>query len=86
MTITPLGDRILIERKMEPSKTKSGLYIPDDARDPSQQAHVLATGSDVTSVKKGDIVICGKYAGAQIKINGKQCSIMEIDDVLGIVT
>ena len=86
MTITPLGDKVLISRKMEPSQTASGLYIPDDARDPSQKAYVLAVGIDNTEVKEGDIVLTGKYAGTQIDINGKSCSIVAAEDIMGIIT
>lgn len=86
MTVTPLGDKILIARKMEEAVTDGGIYIPEDARDPSQHAYVIAVGTEVTSVKKDDIVITGKYAGAQIDVDGKSCSIVEIEDVLAIVT
>lgn len=85
MTVTPLGDKVLIVRKKEEQMTDSGIFIPDSVLDPSQQAHVLAVGVDNTTISVGDVVITGKYAGAQIDIHGKVCFIVELDDILGIV-
>lgn len=94
-TIRPLFDRVLVKRSDEPTKTKSGLFLPDSAsKEKPVQGTILAVGNGrvsddgkVTplSVKEGDTVIFGKYAGTEVKIDGEDRLILREDDILGIV-
>lgn len=94
-TIRPLFDRVLVKRNVEPTKTASGLFLPDSAsKEKPVQGTILAVGNgrvsdggDVTplAVQEGDTVIFGKYAGTEVKIDGEDRLILREDDILGIV-
>ncbi|MFC4634834.1 co-chaperone GroES [Dokdonia ponticola] len=89
LNIKPLADRVVIEPLPAETQTASGLYIPDSAQEKQQKGKVVAVGSgkkdhDMT-VKTGDIVIYGKYAGTELKLDGKDYMIMKEDDILAIV-
>jgi len=92
--IRPLFDRVLIERTEEPSKTASGLFLPETAKEKPAEGRILAIGNgrvsekgDVTplTVKVGDRVLFGKYAGTEIKVEGADRLILREDDILGII-
>ncbi len=94
MNIRPLHDRIIVERLEEETKTAGGLIIPDTAKEKPQQGKVIAVGKGKVTedgkvlgmdVKVGDKVLFGKYAGTEIKIEGKEYMMMREDDVLGVV-
>jgi len=94
MKVRPLHDRILIERLVDDDTTPGGLHIPDTAREKPQRGKVIAVGEGkrdehgeriALDVKPGDTVLFGKYAGTEIKVDGKERLIMREDDVLGIV-
>ena len=94
MKIKPLHDRIIVERIEEETKTAGGLIIPDTAKEKPQQGKVIAVGKGKVTedgkvlgmdVKVGDRVLFGKYAGTEIKIEGKEYMMMREDDVLGVV-
>lgn len=86
MTVTPLGDRILVKMEKEEEKTKGGLFIPETAQEKTQIATVIAIGDDEEiSVKVNDRVMFDKYAGTQIKIDGDDHLILSASDVLAIV-
>jgi chaperonin GroES len=94
MKMIPLRDRILIKRGGEEEKTKSGIIIPDTAKEKPMQGKVIAVGKGAIDkdgklipleVKEGDTVLFGKYAGTEIKIDGKNHLIVREDDILGIV-
>ena len=89
MTIKPLADRVLIEPKAAEEKTAGGLYIPDTAKEKPLEGIVVALGpgtKDVTmEVKKGDVVIYGKYSGTEITIDGKEYLMMRQNDLLAIL-
>ena len=89
LKIQPLSDRVLLEPQAAETKTASGLYIPDSAKEKPQQGKVVAVGKgkkdhDMT-VKVGDIVLYGKYSGSELKLDGKDYLIMREDDILAIV-
>ncbi|MGB3340554.1 MAG: co-chaperone GroES [bacterium] len=93
MKIKPLHDNILVER-IEQEVKKGGIIIPDTAKEKPQQGKVIATGAGrrdekgnmvKLEVKKGDIILFGKYSGNEIKLADKEYLIMREDDVLGIV-
>ena len=92
--LRPLGDKILIKRVEAESKTKSGIVLPDAAKEKPKRGKVLAVGNGrrndkgelvALGVKKGDEVIFTSYAGTEIKLDGEEVLIMSEDDVLAVV-
>jgi len=93
MKIRPLQDRILVERIEEEIK-KGGIIIPDSAKEKPQQGKVIAAGPGkvdekgnriAMEVKKGDIILFGKYSGNEIRIGDEEHLIMREDDVLAVI-
>ncbi len=93
MTIKPLHDHILVERIEEETK-KGSIIIPDTAKEKPQQGKVIAVGEGrrdekgnriSMDVKKGDIILFGKYSGNEIKIDDIEYLIIREEDVLGII-
>lgn len=68
MNFKPLGERVLVERLEEDTKTASGIIIPDNAKEKPLEGKILAIGSEVKDVKVGDRVVFGKYSGTEIKL------------------
>ena len=88
--IRPLADRVLIEPKEAETKTASGLYIPDTAKEKPQQGKVIAVGpgkkDEPMEVKVGEEVLYGKYAGTEVNApDGKTYMIMRQSDVLAVI-
>ncbi len=92
--LRPLGDKILIKRLEAESKTKSGIVLPDTAKEKPQRGKVLAVGEgkrlengerSSAGVKKGDEVIFASYAGTEIKLDGEELMIMSEEDILAVV-
>lgn len=92
--LRPLGDKILIKRVEAESKTKSGIVLPDSAKEKPRRGKVISVGEGrrlesgeraPLAVKKGDEVIFTSYAGTELKIDGEELMIMSEDDVLAIV-
>jgi chaperonin GroES len=96
MNIRPLQDRIIVERYEEETTTAGGIIIPDTvSKEKPQEGKVIAVGKGkVTAegkvlaldVKVDDIVLFGKYAGSEIKVDGKEYMIMREDDILGVIS
>lgn len=89
MNIKPLADRVLIEPAEAEQKTASGIIIPDTAKEKPQRGKVVAVGNgtkdhDMT-VKVGDQVLYGKYAGTELELEGKKYLIMRQSDVVAIL-
>lgn len=89
LKIQPLSDRVVVEPQAAETKTASGLYIPDSAKEKPQQGKVVAVGKgkkdhDMT-VKVGDTVLYGKYSGSELKLDGSDYLIMREEDILAIV-
>ena len=94
MAIRPLHDRILVKRVKEEATTKGGIIIPDTAKEKPIEAKVVAVGTGrildsgevrELAVKKGDLVLFGKYGGTEVKIDGDDHLILREDDILGII-
>ena len=92
--LRPLGDKILVKRVEAESKTKSGIVLPDAAKEKPRRGKVLAVGEgkrnesgerSPVNVKKGDEVIFASYAGTEVKIDGEELMIMSEDDILAVV-
>ena len=89
INIKPLADRVLIEPAAAETKTSSGLYIPDTAKEKPQNGTVVAIGSGTKenpiTVAVGDSVLYGKYSGTELQHGGKDYLIMKESDILAIV-
>jgi chaperonin GroES len=94
MNIRPLYDRIVVKRIEEQETTRSGIIIPDSAKEKPQEGEVMAIGKGkrledgkmvALDVKAGDRILFGKYTGNEIKLEGVEYIIMREDDVLGIL-
>jgi len=93
VNIRPLGDRVIVRRVEEPTKSAGGIYIPDSATEKPSEGEVLAVGKGrltdrgdliPMNVSVGDKVIFGKYAGSEVKVDGEDYLIMKEEDILGI--
>lgn len=89
LNIQPIADRVLIEPAAAETKTASGIIIPDTAKEKPQKGTVVAVGKGTKdhamTVKVGDTVLYGKYAGTELKLEGKDYLMMREDDVLAII-
>jgi chaperonin GroES len=94
INVKPLGDRILVESVEEKEVKKGGIIIPDSAKEKPQESIVVALGTGKTDdngkkvpfeVKTGDRILCSKYGGTEIKIDGKEYKILSSDDILAIL-
>jgi chaperonin GroES len=89
VNIKPLADRVLIEPMEAETKTASGIIIPDNAKEKPQKGKVVAVGkgtkNETMTVKKGETVLYGKFAGTELKLDGKDYLIMRESDILAII-
>lgn len=95
MNIKPLGARVVIKALEKEERTKSGILLPDTAKEKPQQGKVMAVGPGRTlesgskvalEVKEGDTVIFSKYAGTEVKVDGEEYIILDGErDILAIV-
>lgn len=94
MNLRPLQDRIIVKRVEEETKTAGGLFIPETAKEKPQRGQVVAAGNGKKTedgkilpldVKVGDVVLFGKYAGTEIKVDGEEFLMMREDDILAVV-
>ena len=92
--LQPLGDRIVVKPQDQEGKTKSGLVLPDTAKEKPQEGKVIAVGSgkllDDGTVKKlevrtGDRVLYGKYSGTEVRVREEDYLILREDDVLAVI-
>jgi chaperonin GroES len=91
--IKPLGDRVLVKPVEAETKTKSGIFIPDSAKEAPAQGKIVALGNGKLkdgkkhefSVKIGDTVLYSKYSGDDIKLDKIEYKIMKEEEVLGIL-
>ena len=94
MNLRPLQDRIIVKRVEEETKTAGGLFIPETAKEKPQRGEIVAVGNGKKTedgkvlpldVKVGDVVLFGKYAGTEIKVDGEEYLMMREDDLLAVV-
>jgi chaperonin GroES len=92
--ITPLHDRIVVERAIEEQMSKGGIVIPDTAKEKPIRGFIVAVGPgkrlesgeiQPMSVKVGDEILFGKYAGTEVKLDNKEYIVMREDDVIAIM-
>ncbi|MDI3290063.1 co-chaperone GroES [Polyangium sp. 15x6] len=93
MKIRPLHDRIVVKRLESETKTKGGIIIPDSAKEKPIEGRVVAVGNGKLlrdgklrplDIKVGDVVLFGKYAGNEVKIDGEDYVLLREDDLLAI--
>ena len=94
MNFKPLHDRVLVERLEEENKTKSGIIIPDTAKEKPMEGKVIAIGSGIKDdkgnvspldVKVGNKILFAKWGGTEVKLDDKEYLIMKESDILGII-
>ena len=89
LNIKPLADRVVIEPAPAETKTASGIIIPDTVKEKPQEGTIVAVGpgkkDEPMTVKVGDKVLYGKYAGTELKLNGKDYLIMRESDIFAVV-
>ena len=94
MAFRPLGDRVLVKRVEEESKTKGGIIIPDTVKEKPQEGEVISVGPgarddsgkvNALELKAGDRILFGKWSGTEVKVDGEDLIIMKESDVLGVV-
>lgn len=85
----PINDRVVVKPAPAEEKTKGGIIIPDTAKEKPQRGEVVAVGpgkeGKALTVKKGDIVLYGKYSGQEMSYEGEDYLIMREDDILVII-
>jgi chaperonin GroES len=94
MNIKPLGERVVVKVLESEERTKSGIVLPDTAKEKPQMGKVLAVGSGRTlengqkiplEVKAGDKVLFAKYAGTEVKLDGEEYMVLKENDILAII-
>mgnify|MGYP003571985978 FL=1 len=94
MKVRPLADRILVKREEPADTVRGGIIIPDSAKEKPMEGKVVAAGPGKLDdqgkrvgleVKVGDLILIGKYAGTEVKIDGEEHLIMREDDVLAVI-
>ena len=94
MKFRPLHDRVVVERVTAEEKTAGGIIIPDTAKEKPQQGKIIAVGPGgrdengkliPMDVKAGDHVLCGKWSGTVVKIDGHDYLIMKESDIMGVL-
>lgn len=92
--LKPLGDKVIIEKAEEVTQTKSGIILPDNAKEKPQTGKVVAVGSGKTldngtkvamEVKVGDTVYYSKYAGTEVKMDNKEYIILSESEILAVI-
>jgi chaperonin GroES len=94
MKIRPLADKVIVERIEAENKTAGGIVLPDSAKEKPQRGKVLSVGEgkllddgsrSKMQVKKGDEVLFTSYAGAEVKLDGKEYVIMDESDIMAVI-
>ncbi|MBI4313259.1 MAG: co-chaperone GroES [Candidatus Omnitrophica bacterium] len=94
MQLKPIGDKIIVEVLKAESKSKGGIILPDTAKEKPHEGNVVAVGSGkltasgktvAPDVKPGDKILFGKYAGNEVKVDGKEYLIINQDDILAVI-
>lgn len=94
MSLTPLGDKIIVERQEAEDKTSGGIYLPDSAKEKPKQGKVISVGPGkvldngergALTLKVGDLVLFTSYAGTEVEHEGKELLIMSESDVMAVL-
>ncbi len=94
MRFRPLHDRVVVRRVTSDAKTRGGIIIPDSAQEKPSEGEVIAVGPGgrdeagkliPIDIKKGDLILFGKWSGTEVKIDGEDLLIMKESDILGVI-
>jgi len=94
MKFRPLGDRVVVRRVKEDTKTAGGIIIPETAQEKPQEGEVVSVGPGALDeagkrvqpeVKAGDFVLFGKWSGTEVKVDGEELLIMKESDIMGVL-
>src|ERR1700750_684628 len=94
MKFRPLHDRVVVRRVESEEKTAGGIIIPDTAKEKPMEGEVIAVGAGARDeagklvpleVKPGDRILCGKWSGTEVKLDGEELLIMKESDIMGII-
>jgi len=85
MQLKPLADKIVAKSLEAETKTASGIYLPDSAKEKPQMGEVVAVGSEVKEVKKGDKILFTKYGPNEVKLGSDELLVLKEEDVLAVV-
>ncbi len=94
LNLRPLGERVIVRALPQEERTKSGIYLPDTAKEKPQQGEVMAVGNGKVTddgktipmnVKAGDKVLYGKYSGTEVKLEGEEFLIIKESEILAIL-
>ncbi|HKL42405.1 MAG TPA: co-chaperone GroES [Clostridia bacterium] len=87
MKLKPLGERVILQKVEVESKTKSGIILPDEAKEKPQYAEVVALGDkiDNASIDIHSKVVYKKYSGTEISLDGKDYIVIELEDLLAVI-
>ncbi len=94
MKFRPLGDRVVVKRVQEETKSAGGIIIPDTAQEKPQEGEVVAVGPGgrdekgdriTPEVKVGDRILFGKWSGTEVKVDGAELLIMKESDIMGVL-
>lgn len=94
MKLRPLHDRVIVKRLEEERKSAGGIVIPDTATEKPMRGKVLGVGpgkindkgtTNAMSVRKGDVVLFGKYSGTEVKVDGDELVVMREDDIMAVI-
>lgn len=95
MNLRPLHDRVIVKRLEEEKKSAGGIIIPDNAAEKPVRGEVVAVGPGkktddgktvAMDVKKGDVILFGKYSGSEVKVDGQDLLVMREDDIMAVFT
>ncbi|HXS05177.1 MAG TPA: co-chaperone GroES [Rhizomicrobium sp.] len=95
MNFRPLGDRVVVRRVKEDTKTAGGIIIPETAQEKPQQGEIVSVGPGALDektgkrtpleVKPGELVLFGKWSGTEVKLEGQELLIMKESDLMGVI-
>ncbi len=94
MKVRPLGDKVLVKRDDAETQTKTGIFLPETAKEKPQQATIVAIGDGKLldsgqragfQVKKGDKILISKWGGTELKVDDKEMLVMSEDDILAVI-
>jgi chaperonin GroES len=85
MNFIPIDDRVLVKREEEATKTASGIYIPDSAKEKPQRGEVKAVSKKVEEIEVGDTVVFSKYGAVDLVLDGEDFIVLKTEDILGVI-
>lgn len=85
MNFKPLGKRVLVQRTEVEEKTASGIILVDSAKEKPNTAKVIAVGSEVTELKKDDVVVFEQFRGTELSLEGEDYLVLDVENIIGVM-